>query len=43
MTMSFDLASPGLAAGLSEGDAVRFRFVEKDGKYIVTHLARTRP
>lgn len=43
MTMSFDLASPGLAAGLSEGDSVRFRFVERDGKYIVTHLARTRP
>lgn len=43
MTMSFDLASSGLAAGLSEGDAVRFRFVEKDGKYIITHLSRIRP
>lgn len=43
MTMSFGLASPELTAGLSKGDTVQFRFTEKDGKHIVTYLAKAQP
>lgn len=38
MTMTFALASPELAKGLAAGDVVRFRFVEKGGRYIVVQV-----
>lgn len=40
MTMTFALASPELAKGFAAGDAVQFHFVEKDGRHVVTQLAR---
>ena len=43
MTMMFQLARPELAAGIKKGDAVQFRFMEKDGAAIVTFLAKDPP
>lgn len=41
MTMGFWLASPKVARGVSPGDTVSFRFVERGGGYIVTHLEKS--
>lgn len=41
MTMEFDLTSPNMAKRVKPGDTVSFRFVERNGKYIVTHLDKS--
>lgn len=42
MSMEFGLASPNVAKGVKPGDAVSIQFIERNGKYIVTHLAKTK-
>jgi Cu(I)/Ag(I) efflux system protein CusF len=38
MTMVFGVAEPGLLDQVKAGDKVRFRAVQKDGKYTVTEI-----
>lgn len=40
MTMAFALASPDLAKGFAAGDAVNFRFLEKDGRHVVIRMTK---
>ncbi len=40
MTMTFRAGGPDMARGLSAGDRVAFEFVEADGAYSLTSLAR---
>lgn len=40
MPMEFGLAKPDMAKTVKPGDAVSVRFVERNGKYVVTHLAK---
>lgn len=42
MSMEFGLAKPDIAKGVKPGDAVSVRFVERNGKYVVTHLTKTK-
>ncbi len=42
MSMDFGLASPNLAKDVKPGDSVSVRFVERNGKYVVTQLTKAK-
>ncbi len=42
MSMEFGLTKPDTAKGVKPGDAVSIRFVERNGKYVVTQLAKAK-
>lgn len=41
MSMEFALGSPTMANGVKAGDTVSMQFVERNGKYVVTHLVKS--
>jgi Cu/Ag efflux protein CusF len=42
MTMDFRTGSPDVASGVKPGDTVSFKFVERNGQYVVTHLDKSK-
>lgn len=42
MSMEFGLTKPDTAKGVKPGDAVSIRFVERNGKYVVTQLTKAK-
>ncbi|HWP25877.1 MAG TPA: copper-binding protein [Xanthobacteraceae bacterium] len=40
MSMEFALDSPTMAKDVKPGDTVSIQFVQRNGKYVVTHLAK---
>jgi len=42
MSMEFGLDSPNQAKDVKPGDTVSFQFVERNGRYVVTHLTKAK-